>query len=141
MRVTLVVSGLWFLFLITATGQQPSTAHENVSTTLRAMESQSWTDRSKAYQESAALLASGKQASDDADKLRVGLIKLLATENVQTRILAKQDASEEDTEGYSEYYASLVGAVADLKDERAIPFVTGRRLQRRDGYASHRPIR
>jgi HEAT repeat protein len=125
MRAALLVLGLWLLFLVTGVGQQASADHEKISTALHAMESESWTDRSKAYQESAAFLASGKEASEDADRLRVGLIKLLATENVQTRILAKQDASEDETEEYSQYYASLVGAVADLKDERAIPSLLG----------------
>lgn len=125
MRATLLALALWFAFLATITAQQPSTVHETVSTALHAMESESWTDRSNALQESTALLASGKQTSDDTDKLRVGLIKLLATENVQTRILPKQDAPEEDMEEYSEYYADLVAAVSNLKDERAIPSLLG----------------
>lgn len=125
MRLALLALGLGFAFLGTATAQRPTTTHEDVPPALRRLHSQAWTDRSRAFEDSAALLASGKQTPGEVDKLRVGLIELLATENVQTRILAKQDASEEDTEEYSEYYADLVGAVANLKDERAIPSLLG----------------
>ncbi|MBZ5682709.1 MAG: hypothetical protein LAO24_21660 [Acidobacteriia bacterium] len=127
--MTLLIAGIGFAFFGTATAQQSASVHQNVSRALQKLHSQTWADRSKAFEEAAALLAS-KQTPGDNDKLRVGLIQLLATENIQTKILANhhnadEDAEEKDTEEYSEYYANLIGAVADLKDERAVPSLLG----------------
>jgi len=107
------------------------------------MKSATWTERQKAFGEATELAASGKQTPHDADQLRFGIIQLLIKENNgglkepdnETQQGSPNTASTESSanenygEGYgedkSEYYASLIGFVAGLNDERAIPALLG----------------
>jgi hypothetical protein len=113
-----------------AYAQQATTGQTDVSRILTRMSSAKWSERSEAYSDAANMLASGKHEQGDADRLKVGLIQLLATENKATKAFAKQqiageDANDESVEAYEEYYAGLVGFVAELGDERAIPALLG----------------
>jgi len=111
------------------------------------------TERSKAFDEAATLLASGKLPAADVDNLKLGLIQLLVTENNEIQSLiaernrsvrtagatgqspASQRSADEtadeaapsgtESEDLSEYYPELIGTVAALRDERAIPALLG----------------
>jgi len=143
-RMRMIV--LTSVFLVTAclaVAQQPSTAHPTVSSVLDRMKSATWTERQKAFGEATELAASGKQTPHDADQLRLGIIQLLIKENNgglkepdnETQQGSPNTASTESSadenygEGYgedkSEYYAGLIGFVAGLNDERAIPALLG----------------
>ena len=131
------------VFLATAwlaVAQEPNTAHPTVSSVLDRMKSATWTERQKAFGEATELTASGKQTPNDADQLRLGIIQLLIKENngglkepdnetQQGSPTTGGSANENYGEGYgedkSEYYAGLIGFVAGLNDERAIPALLG----------------
>jgi hypothetical protein len=85
------------------------------------MKSQNSADRRQAFGEALKLLASNKSTSQEADHLRLSLFQLLATENNDQTAPANEREGEES----GEYYASLVGFVASLEDERAIPALLG----------------
>ena len=131
MRIKILIS----LFLTVgsfAVAQSVNTTDADVSSTLARMKSQNWTDRDKAFGESVRLLASRNLAPDDADRLRLGIIDLLSTENSENRVLETDEAAaavpesdDTDSEEVSEYYASLIDYVAQLGDERAIPALLG----------------
>ncbi len=130
MRIAMVTTLLLFGITGLVVAQQATTGQTDVPRVLTRMSSSKWSERSEAYDDAATMLASGKHAQGDADSLRVGLIQLLARENKATRAFAKQqvageDANDESIEAYEEYYAGLVGFVAELGDERAIPALLG----------------
>jgi HEAT repeat protein len=56
---------------------------------------------------------------------------LLAVENAESTMAAptpqalSRNTTEEHDEGYADYYGNLIGIVADLNDERAIPALLG----------------
>jgi len=109
--------------------QQGTTTSAEVSRALVGMGSQLWTDRRDAVEATTRLLQS-RQSASDAEQIRLGLVRLLSSENVQTRIRAKRHAhgagtTATDAEEYSEYYASLVRTVAGLRDPRSIPALLG----------------
>jgi hypothetical protein len=56
---------------------------------------------------------------DQAERVKLGLIRLLETENKAIAIKVAQNGS--DTEDYGEHVFALTQAVSGLKDERAIP--------------------
>jgi hypothetical protein len=120
MRIILFIS-----VLVTATGlapaQQMAVVHPSVSSVLDRMSHPKWTERERAFEDATDLIASGKQTPADIDRLRLGVIQLLATEN-NDKVPA---ADERDGEENSEYYASLIGFVANSGDERAIPSLLG----------------
>jgi hypothetical protein len=99
--------------------QQASEIHSTVSRTLQGMSSERWVDRKKAFSEMPNIADIGKQDPNEADQLKVGLIHLLNFENAEAK--KRKGLTEE----HSEYYAAVVGAVADLDDERAIPSLLG----------------
>jgi HEAT repeat protein len=118
MRTVVVV-----LLLLSATltsGQQESSIGSTTSL-LEEMSSPKWRERNKAFQETTKALSSGRLSSRDADRLRLGAIQLLATENTD-KVPA---ASEKESEASSEYYSSLIDFVAHMGDERAIPALLG----------------
>ena len=139
MRTIVPIGALLIITAGFAVDQRASATDLNVSRALDGMKSTAWAERSKAVDEAAALLASGKSLASDLDDLRLGLIQLLATENKERKpasdaagqSLANQrtaDETEDETalsgtwsEDRSEYYAGLIGTVAGLADERAIP--------------------
>jgi len=118
-RLALVFSFLCVLAL----GQQAD-VHLKVSQALQAMNSQNWEQRAKAFGELPDLEEVRKQRPDDVDRVKAGLIGLLSTENAAQREF-ERNGTTFATEDHSEYYASLIGTVADLNDERAIPALVG----------------
>jgi hypothetical protein len=60
---------------------------------------------------------------DQADRVKLALIRLLETENNAIAMKIAQNGS--DTEDYGEYVFELTQAVSALKDERAIPALVG----------------
>lgn len=138
MRVALFACIL--LAVLQLPAQQTSTVHPTVSHILEGMKSSDFSERSKAFDEGNALLASGKSKPDESDRLKVGIIQLLIAENARINLpdeeLLKQvanascgdgsdncDGSEEGDE--SDYYPSLIATVAAFNDERAIPALVG----------------
>jgi hypothetical protein len=103
------------------------------------MTSSKWKERRTAFYGALTLLESGWQNASDADTLRCGLIQLLDRENslnkppeelARQRTVPRDDEEEAAdktlppgtwSEERSDYYADLIGSVADLDDERAIP--------------------
>jgi hypothetical protein len=114
MCLLLVVAGL-------APAQQMAAVQPTVSSVVDRMNSPRWREREKAFEEATNLVASGKRTPADLDRVRLGVIQLLATEN-NDKVPA---ADEREGEENSEYYASLIGFVANLGDERAIPSLLG----------------
>jgi len=122
MRVVAVIFVLLAAGL--ASGQRGSSVHTAVSPLLERMSSHKWRDRSKAFEEAAELLVSRNPSPSDADRLRLGVIQLLVTEN-NDKVPA---ADEKEGEENSQYYSSLINFVAHLGDERAIPALLGAAL-------------
>ncbi|MGD0179837.1 MAG: hypothetical protein ABSC15_08490 [Terriglobales bacterium] len=127
---------LAFAFLtsiVHPSAQQPSTV-ATISRVLQNMKSHGWTERSHAFEKASELLASGKLNPSDSDRLKLGIIQLLIAENVRANVpddeALKQSTRtgsgkhEDEAEG-EEYYPSLIGFVADMNDERAIPALVG----------------
>jgi len=85
------------------------------------MKNRRWTERSKAFAAAAELLGSNKSTADDVERLRLGVIQLLVMENNDRTPVANDSEGEEN----GEYHASLIGFVAGLNDERAIPALLG----------------
>ena len=131
MRRGLLVSVLVVsTFRLLATAQQGNELHFKLSRTLDGMSSTNWRDRKSAFNEMPSL-ADVKQDSGEADRLKVGLIHLLAVENAGTKETVPatearpENTTEEHDEEFSDYYGNLIGVVADLNDERAIPALLG----------------
>lgn len=101
-------------------GQQLTPHDSKATDVLTRMKSARWIERSDAFEEATALIESGKENARDLDELRLGLIRLLDTETSAAKN-PTTTASGEEREGYSNYCGDLIGAVADLKDARAIP--------------------
>ena len=120
MRLTVLIS-VFLAVAGLAAARQASTVYPTVSSVLDRMNSPTWTEREKAFEDATELVASGKQTPRDVDQLRLGMIQLLATEN-NDKVPA---ADEREGEENSEYYANLIGFVASLGDERAIPSLLG----------------
>jgi hypothetical protein len=91
-----------------------------------------------AFYDAVTLLEADKRSASEIDRLRRGLIRLLTTENdlaESPEKLARRSTVIEDeketsdgtlppgawSEERTEYYAELIGSVAALDDERAIP--------------------
>lgn len=99
---------------------------------LEGMKSSRWVDRSKAFEQASEALASGTLSSNDCERLKLGIIQLLVKEDEFANVpddeqekwsarLAKGEVETED----EEYYPSLIGFVAGMNDERAIPALVG----------------
>jgi len=139
----IVLTSVFLLTACLAVAQEPNTAHPTVSSVLDGMKSATWAERQKAFGEATELAVSGKETPHDADQLRLGVIQLLIKENngglkepdnetqqgLPNTASTESSANENYGEGYgedkSEYYASLIGFVAGLNDERAIPALLG----------------
>ncbi len=137
------VASVFLAMACLAVAQQPITAHPPVSSVLDRMKSATWAERSNAFGEATQLLGSGQASPSDADRLQLGIIQLLIKENngglKEPDDEAQQGPSGTGStenppnksygEGYgedkAEYYASLIGFVADLGEERAIPALLG----------------
>lgn len=111
---------LVLLLLLPNAGRAQQSEAKKMTDVLAHMQSRDWIERYKGFQEAAALVQSGQGDADEQDKLRLGLIQLLVTERVAAND-PNTSVNDADREGYSNYYGDLIGAVADLKDVRAIP--------------------
>lgn len=121
----LIISACVFLVASFAQGQQASPSESTVSSALARMNSASWTERRTAFEQAVELSTSVNLHPNDADRLRLGFFQLLIRESNGGLKEPENVPAEDYGEGYgedkSEYYASLIGFVADLNDERAIP--------------------
>ncbi len=131
MRKDLLVPVLLISASVCVAGQQMSAIHSDVSRALDGMNSKKRTDREKAFSEMPSLNRVYKQDPAEADRLKVGLIHLLVVENAESTVAVSAteatpgNTTEEGDEEYSDYYGNLIGMVADLNDERAIPALVG----------------
>lgn len=101
-------------------GQQMPSASVRVSDALSLTKDSAWSNREAGLNAVAALLDSGKETPADADRLRLGLVQQLERENIVRQNPATTIPNDE-REYYSNYFADLIGTVADLNDARAIP--------------------
>lgn len=119
---------LWILLLVAttalATPQQANIIRTDIGGIVDRMHSSLWIDRSKAFEGARRILRSGEPSPEEKDKLTLGLIDLLTVENAATMVSASAQAANDTEQGsideYEQYYASLIGAVANLGDGRAI---------------------
>jgi hypothetical protein len=122
--------------------QQPASLDSKVSAILARMNGSDQHKRQAAFSDMMGLMREGqnrtmesgysetlarffKQHPEQAERIRLGLIHLLAEEN-HLFIEAKNpppDSHEEDD--VSEHYAELIDVVSSLHDERAMPALTG----------------
>jgi len=136
MRATLLALTL-LASVVQPAAQQATTVPAPISRVLEKMKSPTRTERSKAFDEAAELLASDKTTPGDNDRLRLGIIQLLIAENARTNV-PDEEALKQAASGASsangtgegegdewEYYPSLIDFVAHLGDERAIPALLG----------------
>ena len=119
--------------------QSTTVSQSNVDPVLDQLRSSNWEQRSSAFEEATKLIGSHRQSRQTDDELRVGLINFWKTENEnRTKARSGQELSgikngdsdqaapaETWSEERSDYYGDLIGAVADLNDERAIPALLG----------------
>jgi hypothetical protein len=103
--------------------------HGKITDALKRMESKEAAARETAYDDLSAICTESTnpygntlnvffaQHPDEADRIKIGLIRLLRTENDTSK--TAQPGSE--TEAYGEYVFSLTQTVSALRDERAIP--------------------
>jgi hypothetical protein len=93
------------------------------------MNSARWEDRSKAFDDAGELLSSGRLNRDDGDRLQVGIIHLLVRENSgelkESDDVSPETDDETSGEDKSDYYSGLIGFVAAMRDESAIPALLG----------------
>jgi len=119
MRVALFASLL--LCIVQVHAQETIGTQPTVSRALQGMKSPKWTQRQEAFGEAYDLLSSADTTPKDADRLRLGIIQLLVTENGDKAPVA----DESDGEAQGEYYAGLIDFVGQMGDERAIPALLG----------------
>lgn len=134
MRVAMLIPAVLAVISVCDAAQQTKAVRPSVSQVRERMISEKWKERAVAFEDALRLLRSGGQNDSEADKLRCGLIELLAKENSLSRVRAKafrqktmvaDDVAEVTGEEHSEYLAELISVVADLDDERAIPALLG----------------
>jgi hypothetical protein len=122
---------LTLLFSPTARGQQ--TDPSSVLASTQQLNNLDWKSRSERFHmllrgESRSILESlPTSTSQQADDIKVALFHLLENENNfliehQKDFLKSGDSL---TEGYTEYYASLIAIVGSLKDARAVSALVG----------------
>jgi hypothetical protein len=116
------------------TAQQPAPLDSRVSAILDRMSRSDLHTREAAFDEMMALISEGqsrtagttykdilagffKQHPEQADKIKLGLIRLLRTDNVDFQGAAPGTYTEDDTD----HYAEVVRVVSALNDERAVP--------------------
>ena len=133
MRAIFLALTIWAA-VIQLTAQQARTV-PTVSQMSEGMKSSRWIERNKAFEQASEALASGElssNGSNDSERLKLGIIQLLITEDALANVpddeavkrSAKMAKGEVETED-EEYYPSLVGFVADMNDEHAIPALVG----------------
>lgn len=136
---------LWLLVVLTmsriASAQQITSPEPRVPDILSRMESKDMSSRQAAFDDMMSLVSDernqAQQSSkaevlsaffarhpDQADSVKLGLIKLLSIEN-NGFALAKDPAVGTHTEEDGEYYAEVIDTVSSLDDARAIPALVG----------------
>lgn len=139
MRVPVLIAALFHVTSCCVVAQQARAVDPTTRQVLERMVNPKWKERRVALNDALTLLISTKQSANDADKLRLGVIQLLTLENklnkTPTDAAERRLTKDEDVDGpvdttvppgtwseeRSDYYADLIGAVANLNDERAIP--------------------
>jgi hypothetical protein len=113
---TLLIAGSSF-------GVTPQTSDgASSSQALELMKNPIWTEREKGFKVAIRLVKSQKQTPQDINGLHLGLIQLLLTENAHAKTpFSPANGTQSDGANHEEYFATLIGAVADLNDARAIP--------------------
>jgi hypothetical protein len=124
MRINPLAAALVIGASLLTVAQQNSTVHSDVLHALDGMNSDKWEDREKAFNEMPTLADVQAQNPADAEQLKVGIIHLLNVENMEVQ-KAKQTGTKFTTDAHSEYYGNLIGVVASMNDERAIPSLLG----------------
>lgn len=124
MRMKLLLFTLVISIPLLVAAQEGTAVHSAVSGFLDGANVEKWTEREKAFTEMPAIVEVEKQEPAEAERLKVGLIHLLVVENADVQ-RAKQTGTRFTTEEHSDYYGNLIGAVAELHDERAIPALLG----------------
>lgn len=126
----MMISKRLFLVIIStaviATAQQSGSVRPEVNNILGRMQTSPWADRTKALAEAERTLGSGKTTPGEKEEITLGLIDALEVENAATKMSAIDQENDEEkrwgaTEDHEQYYASLIGSVSGLGDERAIP--------------------
>ncbi len=135
------------LFLVVQLAAQQPPERTTVSDILKKMGSSKMDERERAFDEGSNLLASENTAPKDIERLRLGMIGLLTSENAKNNIpdeeMAKvakasgcgngTDNCAGDGEAYDEdadaessrYIQTLIATVEGFNDERAIPALAG----------------
>jgi len=119
--------------MVPASGQSQGVASDQAPRmpSSREIHAQDWEERSQAFD---ALIAADPHTSASDDRRRRLLFDLLIVENEMVaagnvrllrRVTAGLPPEEGLTEAYSEYYASVIGAVARLDDPRSAPALAG----------------
>lgn len=119
------------VFVVQLTAQQASTP-PSTSQILERMKSSNWLDRSKAFEQAADALKSGRLGSKDSERLKLAIIQLLIKENALANVpddeavkdSAKRPKGEVETED-EDYYPTLISFVVEMDDERTIPALIG----------------
>jgi hypothetical protein len=119
MKIAVVV--LLVIPLSLATSQTSTSTQPDTSAVLSPMQSPTWGERSNAFSDAADVLSSQKLTAAEKDRIRLGIIQLLATENNDKESIA----DEGESENRSEYRAALIDYVRHMNDERAIPALLG----------------
>ena len=126
MRVTLIA---WLFVAMLQLSAQQTGGTDSVASILGRMKGEKWVQRQNAFGRATDLLSASQTSPADADRLRLGIIQLLERENSGGLKEPDDVPPANYTEGYgedkSEYYASLIGFVGYMDDERAIPALLG----------------
>jgi len=138
-------TALFALTLLTSvfqlSAQDEQAPPRSVPSILESMKSQDFSKRSRAFDEAAEMMASDKLTPADTDRLKLGIIQLLAAENTRINVPDGERVKPataatgcgngtDNCEGAgdgdeSDYYPSLISTVAAFNDERAIPALVG----------------
>jgi HEAT repeat protein len=122
-RYAEVVNLSFFIFFLTAVlspAHNQQTHPSNAPALIQQTQDANWETRKDAFD--AILLGEPSllaNASRVPDNIKVALIQLLETENTF------REKGVSFTEEYTEYYASVIGAVASLKDPRSVHGLMG----------------
>lgn len=122
---------LWLSLISPALPQNRAHA-PSIESALSQMRSRRWAERGTGLDEAIELLETGRISTADVDQLHHGIIQLMIMENALNfppdgeEQRAPRDGMQpaREAEG-EEYYATLISAVADMNDERAIPALAG----------------
>jgi len=134
MRASLLAVPI-LLLVVQLAAQQTNTEPSRVSAILQQMNNSDVVERENALDAASNLLASENTAPRDIERLRLGMIGLLTSENARDNIPdeeiakvapASGEAYDEEADAESQrFMQGLIAAVAGFNDERAIPALAG----------------